>query len=61
MVYLGQDDNRLPVKPPDLVARSAVRNYPTDFSPMSDKNIELLTTRGEQLTRLLLDHYAAQL
>jgi NTE family protein len=61
MVYLGQDDNRLPVKPPDLVTRSAVRNYPTDFSPMSDKNIELLTTRGEQLTRLLLDHYAAQL
>lgn len=61
MVYLGQDDNRLPVKPPDLVPRSAVRYYPTDFSPMSEKNIALLTARGEQLTRLLLDHYAAQL
>jgi NTE family protein len=61
MVYLGQDDNRLPVKPPDLVPRSAVRNYPTDFSPMSAKNIAFLTARGEQLTRLPLDHYAAQL
>ena len=61
MVYLGQDDSRLPVKPPDLVPRSAVHTYPTDFSPMSDKNIALLATRGEQLTRLLLDHYAAQL
>jgi NTE family protein len=61
MVYLGRDDNRLPVKSPDLVPRSAARNYPTDFSPMSQKNVELLSTRGEQLTRLLLDHYAAQL
>ncbi len=61
MIYLGQDDSRLPVKPPDLVPRSAVSTYPTDFSPMSDKNIALLATRGEQLARLLLDHYAAQL
>jgi NTE family protein len=61
MVYLGQDDGRLPMKPPDLVPRSVVRNYPTDFAPMSDKNIGLLAARGEQLTRLLLDHYAAQL
>jgi NTE family protein len=61
MVYLGQDDNRLPVTPADLVPRSAVRTYPTDFSRMSDKNIALLAARGEQLTRLLLDHYAAQL
>ena len=61
MVYLGQDDDRLPVKPTDLVPRSAVRDYPTDFSGMSDENISLLTKRGEQLTRLLLDHYAAGL
>lgn len=61
MVYLGQDDARLPVKPPDLVSRDAVRNYPTDFAPMSAENIALLSTRGEQLTHLLIDHYASEL
>lgn len=61
MAYLGQDDARLPIRPPDLVPRGAVRDYPTDFAPMSDKNIALIATRGEQLTRLLLDHYAADL
>jgi NTE family protein len=61
MVYLGQDDDRLPVRPANLVPRNAVRGYPTNFAPMSDKNISLLSTRGEQLARLLLDHYAAGL
>jgi NTE family protein len=61
MVYLGQDDERLPIRPPNLVPRSAVREYPTNFAPMSDQNISLLSTRGEQLARLLLDHYAAEL
>jgi NTE family protein len=61
MVYLGQDDDRLPVKPSNLVPRSAVRSYPTNFAPMSDRNIALLSARGEQLGRLLLDHYAADL
>ncbi len=60
MVYLGQDDGRLPVEPPNLVPRSAVRDYPTDFAPMSDSTISLIATRGEQLTQLLLDRYAAE-
>jgi NTE family protein len=57
MVYLGQDDARLPTRPPDLVPREAVRNYPTDFAAMGDADIERLTRRGEQLTHLMLDHY----
>jgi NTE family protein len=61
MVYLGQDDARLPAKPPDLVPRDAVRNYPTDFALMSDENISLIAMRGEQLTHMLIDHYAAEL
>jgi NTE family protein len=61
MVYLGQDDARLPIQPPNLIPRSAVRDYPTDFAPMSDENIFLIATRGEQLTRLLLDRYAGDL
>jgi NTE family protein len=61
MVYLGQDDARLPVKPHDLVPRDAVRNYPTDFAPMSSENIALIAMRGEQLTHMLVDHYAADL
>ncbi len=59
--YLGQIDTRLPFRPPDLVPREAVMNYPTDFSPMSFRDIDLLTRRGEQLTRLLLEHYAPDL
>jgi NTE family protein len=39
MVYLGQDDNRLPVKPPDLVPRSAGREQQpvvTDIAPLGE-------------------------
>jgi integrative and conjugative element protein (TIGR02256 family) len=59
--YLGQQDDRLPWTPPDLVRRETVVSYPTDFSPMSDKYITLLSRRGEQLTRLLLAHYCTEL
>jgi len=57
MAYLGQDDAKLPAPPPDLVTKEAVRDYPTDFSRMAKHNIDLLTTRGEQLTRLLVSRY----
>jgi NTE family protein len=56
--YLGQADDRLPYRPPDLVGRSAVVDYPTDFSPMSEDNLRALSTRGEQLTRVVLEAYA---
>lgn len=59
--YLGQVDDRLPNQPPNLIPRESVIDYPTDFSPMSDPNIELLAGRGEQLTRLLIEHYAPHL
>lgn len=52
--YLGQQDDRLPHTPPDLVRRQEVSGYPTDFSPMPSDMIRLLSLRGEQLTRLLL-------
>jgi len=61
MVYLGQQDDRLPHRPSDLVSRDQVRQYPTDFSPMSDRDIKLLTSRGEQLTHLIIDRYLANL
>jgi NTE family protein len=57
MVYLGQDDARLPAPPPDLIPRDAVRRYPTDFAAMSETDIDCLARRGEQLTHLMLDHY----
>lgn len=59
--YLGQQDDRLPIVPPDLVGREEVIHYPTDFSPMSDHDITLLSRRGEQLTRLLLEYYCPNL
>jgi NTE family protein len=60
MVYLGQQDDRLPLAPPDLVPRAAVKDYPTDFSAMEDVDIDALSKRGEQLTRLLLAHYCPE-
>lgn len=61
MVYLGQQDDRLPWKPADLVSRDQVREYPTDFAPMSEKDLVLLSKRGEQLTQVIIDRYLADL
>lgn len=55
--YLGQIDRKLPYRPGNLVERDKTFDYPTDFNPMSDDDIELLSKRGEQLTRILLEHY----
>jgi len=59
--YLGQIDERLPYCPADLIPRSATFDYPTNFSPMPQSAIDALSLRGEQLTRLLLDHHAPAL
>jgi integrative and conjugative element protein (TIGR02256 family) len=59
--YLGLQDGRLPWRPVDLVPRATVVDYPTDFSPMSANNVRLLSSRGEQLTRLLIDYYLPEL
>ncbi|MGZ2452725.1 putative acylesterase/phospholipase RssA [Rhizobium ruizarguesonis] len=61
MIYLGQQDNRLPWHPPDLVRREQVKDYPADFAPMSSKNLKLLASRGEQLTHLIVDRYLADI
>lgn len=58
--YLGQADNSLPFYWPDLVKKEEV-NYPTNFRPMKNGDIEQLSTRGEQLTRLLIDFYCPNL
>ncbi len=59
--YLGQQDDRLPWKPVDLVPRGEVVNYPTDFAPMSNQWIDKLSSRGEQLTMALVSHYLRDL
>jgi len=59
--YLGQQDASLPHRPSNLIGRSQVVNYPTDFSAMTESNIELLSQRGEQLTRILIEHYHPEL
>lgn len=55
--YLGMPDTRLPKPVPDLIERTRVANYPTNFARMSADDIDALTTRGEQLTRALLEAY----
>ncbi|MFD2420392.1 patatin-like phospholipase family protein [Amycolatopsis pigmentata] len=59
--YLGMPDERLPVPVPDLVPASRVRTYPTNFRAMSAVDIELITMRAEQLTRVLISHYCSEL
>ena len=59
--YLGTADNRLPAPPPDLVRRDEVASYPTNFSPMRQEDLDRLTLRGEQLTRLLITRYLPEL
>ncbi|MBF9052099.1 patatin [Roseobacter sp. HKCCD9010] len=55
--YLGLQDKGLPHRPSDLISRDQVKDYPTDFFSMSEEDIALLSGRGEQLTRLLIEHY----
>jgi len=60
-VYLGMPDNRLPVPVSDLVSHAAVKDYPTDFSPVPTDKLGALTNRAEQLTRALIDFYCPDL
>lgn len=61
LIYLGQNDAILPIDPPDLIRREVVRDYPTDFARMAHRDVDLLTGRGEQLTRLLVSRYLPDL
>lgn len=59
--YLGQADKSMPVHIPALVPRENVINYPTNFSSMSQANIDMIALRGEQLTRQLISRYGTNL
>lgn len=59
--YLGQNDNALPCPPSDLVPRHATLDYPTDFNPMPQGALNLISMRGEQLTRSLIETYHPEL
>jgi NTE family protein len=59
--YLGQQDSALPCPVPALVTRDQVYGYPTNFAAMAEKDIQLIATRGEQLTRMLLAFYCPEL
>lgn len=55
--YLGQHDESLPCPPVDLIPRNATFDYPTDFAPMPEQDLDLLSKRGEQLVNNLIDTY----
>jgi NTE family protein len=61
MPYLGQQDSVLPWRSGVLVPRDKVIDYPTNFAPMSEVWIDLLSGRGEQLTRALIPMYLPEL
>ena len=55
--FLGMADSNIPYAPPDLVSRERAVSYPTDFSPMHQGDIDMLSTRGEQLMAQLAAYY----
>lgn len=59
--YLGLRDRLLPFIVPDLVPREAVFAYPTNFAALAPVDLDALSTRGEQLTRVLIDAYCPRL
>jgi NTE family protein len=59
--YLGTQDKRLPLPLADLIPREVVVDYPTNFARMTAEDFYRIMTRGEQLTRLLIEHYCPQL
>lgn len=61
MAYLGQRDSRLPTVVADLVPAEAVTRYPTNFAAIPASDFQALSTRGEQLTRILLPRYCPDL
>jgi predicted acylesterase/phospholipase RssA len=61
MPFLGMSDRNLPLRPRDLVERSEVVHYPTNFSAMTPRDLGLLTKRGEQLTRIIIDHHCPEI
>ena len=57
--FLGQRDDQLrTIVPADLVRREEVIGYPTNFSKMSAGDLERISLRGEQLTRMMIEAHA---
>ena len=61
MCYLGQQDDKLSSQSPGFVPREDVVSYPTDFSPMPEESIGMLSSRGETIMRTLLERYRPEL
>ena len=60
--FLGQNDSALGgIIPTDLVRREEVIDYPTNFSRMRDEDIDRISRRGEQLTRLMIEAHAPEI
>lgn len=59
--YLGMNDTKLPMPLSDLVPHEVVAKCPTNFRALPEELLSALTCRGEQLTRVLLDHYQPRL
>jgi len=55
--YLGMPDTRLPVPVADLVERQQAATYPTNFARMAPEDLDAVATRGEQLTRALIEFH----
>ena len=60
LAYLSQDDKSLPYQTPELVSKDEVEDYPTNFYAMTEENIDKLSSRGEEITKILISHYLSK-
>lgn len=58
--FIDQPDEELLCAPVDLVPRAHVSAYPTDFYAMTDAWADRLISRGEQVTKALLEQHWLQ-
>ena len=55
--YLGMEDSKVPLPIPGLVSRGRLPVRGRNFRSVDAQDLDLLTTRGEQLMRALIDFY----
>lgn len=58
LAYLGSSDDLLPKSPSLTIRREEVVRFSTNLKGMSERDIEILAARGEQLIRILVTEYA---
>ena len=61
LVSLDMPDEHLPTPLADLISRNEVAPIHANYAPLSEREMDLLATRGEQLGRMMLSEHCPDL